>query len=64
MIEAVHIRKHPTPADLKRLMKVAAYTVLEIAKMDGALGPEAISLLYVERLYKAVVSKPIRKRKK
>lgn len=64
MSESVHIRKHPTPADLKRLMKVASDTVIEIARMDGALGLEAISLLYVERLYKAVVSKPLRKRKK
>lgn len=61
--ETIEIRKHPNPADLSLLMKVAADTVLEIAKMDGALGAQSISLLYVERLYKAIVSRQVRKRK-
>ena len=39
MKETVVIRKEPTKSDLVRLMKVAADTVQEMARMDGALGP-------------------------
>ena len=38
--------------------------VLDIAKMDGALGHDAISLLYVERLYRAIVGRAIKPKTK
>jgi len=63
MHETVEIRKEPTRADIKRLVKVAADTVLEIARADGALGHEAVMELYVEKLYRAVVAGKIRKRR-
>jgi hypothetical protein len=63
MIETVTIRRKPSPADLNRLAAVARQTVLDIAKMDGALGGDAIAMLYVQRLYEAVVDGAIRQRK-
>lgn len=60
----VTIRRDPTPADLNALTEVAKKTVLDIAKMDGALGHDAISLLYVERLYQAIVARAVRPRRK
>lgn len=67
MKDTVVIRREPTSADLNVVAAVARQTVLDIAKMDGALGPDAISLLYVQRIYAAIVQrevKPPRKAKK
>lgn len=60
--ETVVIRRTPSDADLSRLMNVARQTVLDIAKMDGALGHDAIALLYVQRLYEAVVQGEVKPR--
>lgn len=67
MSDTVVIRREPTGADLNAVAAVARQTVLDIAKMDGALGADAISLLYVQRIYAAIVDrqvKPSRKAKK
>lgn len=60
MKETVSIRREPSAADLNALSKVAQQTVLEMAKMDGALGHDAIALLYVQRLYAAVVNRAVK----
>ena len=52
----VIIRSAPNESDLRRICAVARQTVVEIAKMDGALGHDAIAMLYVERIYAAVVA--------
>jgi hypothetical protein len=57
--DCVAIRKTPTAADLNAIAKVARETVLEIAKMDGALGHDAVALLYVQRIYDAVVNRAV-----
>lgn len=62
-METVTIRKAPTPSDLNRLAKIAQQTVLDIAKLDGALGHDAIAMLYVQRLYDAVVSGAVKERR-
>ena len=64
MSEMVSIRRDPTAADLSALQSVAKQTVLDIAKMDGALGHDAISLLYVERLYHAIVARAVKPKAK
>jgi hypothetical protein len=56
----VKIRRQPSPADLRMLSQVAKATVQEIARMNGAIGHDAIAMLYVERLYGAVVSRAVR----
>lgn len=64
MSGTVSIRREPTAADLNALQAVAKQTVLDIAKMDGALGHDAISLLYVERLYRAIVGRAVKPKAK
>lgn len=64
MTSFVTIRREPSAADLNALQDVAKKTVLDIAKMDGALGHDAISLLYVERLYRAIVGRAIKPKTK
>lgn len=64
MTGIVSIRREPTAADLNALQAVAKQTVLDIAKMDGALGHDAISLLYVERLYHAIVARAVKTKAK
>jgi hypothetical protein len=59
MSDCVAIRKTPTSADLNAIAKVARETVLEIAKMDGALGHDEIAMLYVQRIYGAVVNRAV-----
>ena len=61
--DTVTIRKTPTPADLNAIVAVAKTTVLEMAKMDGVLGHDAISLLYVQRIYEAIVAREVKLRK-
>lgn len=60
MSDFVSIRRKPTAADLNAIAVVARATVLEIAKMDGALGRDAIALLYVQRIYEAIVTRHVR----
>jgi hypothetical protein len=57
------IRREPTAADLNALAAVATRTVLDIANMDGALGHDAIALLYVQRIYAAVVEREVKPKK-
>lgn len=57
------IRRKPTSADLNIIAGVARQTVLDIAKMDGAIGADAISLLYVQRIYDAIVQREVKKRR-
>lgn len=64
MTGTVSIRRELTAADLNALQAVAKQTVLDIAKMDGALGHDAISLLYVERLYRAIVGRAVKPKSK
>ena len=54
-LETVTFPRNPTPADLARLTTVSKKLVSEISTLDGALGSEAIALLYAQGLYKAVV---------
>jgi hypothetical protein len=56
------VRRKPSDADLKRLMDVARATVFDIARMDGALGADAIALLYVQRIYDAIIAGEVRPR--
>jgi hypothetical protein len=60
----VIIRSEPTDADLHRLMNIARETVKEIAGMGGALGHDAIALLYVERIYAGVVAGAVKPKKR
>lgn len=57
------IRREPTAADLNVLAAVATATVIDIARMDGALGHDAIALLYVQRIYAAVVAREVKPKK-
>lgn len=61
MKSTVTIRAAPNASDLQRISAVARQTVLDIAKMDGALGHDAVALLYVERIYAAVVAGAIKR---
>jgi hypothetical protein len=61
--QTVSIRRDPTAADLNVLVAVCTKTVLDIAKMDGALGHDAISLLYVQRIYAAIVERQVKPKK-
>lgn len=56
MTDLVTIPAKPTDADLRRLMNIAREIVQDIALLNGALGHDAIALLYVERLYAAIVA--------
>jgi len=60
MKDTAIIRREPTSADLNAGAAVAKATVMDIAKMDGALGPDAISLLYVQRIYAAIVAREVK----
>ena len=63
MSESAVIRRKPNDADLNAVAAVARQTVMDIAKMDGALGADAISLLYVQRIWTAIVSRELKIRK-
>ena len=64
LVETVVIRREPTGADLNAVAAVARQTVPDIAKMDGALGSDAISLLFVQRGYAAIVSREVKPKRK
>lgn len=63
MNDTAVIRRKPNDADLNAVAAVARQTVLDIAKMNGALGSDAVSLLYVQRIYAAIVAREVKVRK-
>lgn len=60
--ELAIIRRSPSDADMNRLTKAAQDAVAEIVKLDGALGAEGVSRLYIERIYAATVAADLSKR--